>query len=303
MFGWMISMTLAATGSVTEVSPVRVYGGWIAGCDNENICTAIRTVDAVDSLLPQGSIPFLQIRHHPHRDAIPEIRIIDPANPAPDAMLRPGLSFISLDFRERSSEGELRIYHARPELSDGTQSNAASRYRFSDEDVRTILYGLRVAVPASIAIGAKQIPLNSTQLDEALAHFDWAQDLADTPGALVLQPSGPVMFDYAHPWAPDAPLVQLSRFSPASFEAWFKRYLQQHPGRKVKHEAEPERGLVTTIRYDSFDFDCGVFERWGHDRTADQLVLVERREMPVCVGIGDAHWIRTYRADTISPET
>lgn len=45
-----------------------------------------------------------------------------------------------------------------------------------------------------------------------------------------------------------------------------------------------------------------MYERWGHVGAGNDFVLVERREMPVCNGSGPAHWIQTYRADTISPE-
>jgi hypothetical protein len=110
------------------------------------------------------------------------------------------------------------------------------------------------------------------------------------------------MYDYAHPRPPEAPTVELVGFTQEEFDAWLKDYLKQHPGKKVKRTVEPEHGLITAIRYNSFDFDCGIFERWGHQRSTRKFVLIERRAMPVCVGIGETHWIRTYRADTISPE-
>jgi hypothetical protein len=301
MFKQLLLLALIASVPPPEEINVRVYGGWITGCDNENICTTIHTVDAVDGLPADGGVPFLQIRHHPHRDAIPEIRVMDPANPAPDAVLRPAVAFISMDFRARSKDGQLRVYYASPDFPDNTPFNVPGSYRFNHEEVRTILYGLRVGVPVSIMIGPKRTSLNSAKLDDALSHFDREQDLADTPGALVLRPKG-VMHDYAHPWPPDAPTVELVGFTQEEFDAWLKLYLKQHPGQKVKHMVEPEHGLITAIRYRSFNFDCGVLERWGHQRSVRKFVLVERREMPVCVGINEAHWIRTYRADTISPE-
>jgi hypothetical protein len=301
MLGWFLPILLALTHPGATEPKVQTLGGWIAGCDNENICTALRTVDAVDAQSLDGSIPFLYIRHHPHRDAIPEIRIIDPADSALDAVLRPSVAMISLDFRARSKDGQLSIYYATGDFPANTPLNAPGSYRFHDEEVRTILYGLRVGVPAILSIGPKRIALNTAHLDDALAHFDREQDLADTPGALVLRP-GNVMYDYAHPWPPEAPAVELARFTSAEFDRWLKAYLQQHPGQKVKHEAKPEKGLITAIHYSSFEFDCGVFERWGYERSANHFVLVERREMPVCSGIEEANWIRSFRADTISPK-
>jgi hypothetical protein len=280
---------------------VRVYGGWITGCDNENICTAIRTIDAVDGDFGGAGVPFLSIKHHPHRDAVPEIRIVDPANPAPDAVLRPQIASIQFDFSARGVSTGRMTYYARADFADGTRLNMPGSYRFKDEEARTVLYALRQGVPVLLTIGPKRIPVATAKLDDALAHFDREQDLENTPGALVLRP-GNVMYDYAHPTPPDAPTVELVGFDQKEFDAWLKSYLKQHPGQKVKHEAQPEWGLITAIRYKSPDFDCGVYERWGHERGSRKFVLVERREMPVCVGIGEAHWVRTYRADTISWE-
>lgn len=301
MLGWLFPIMLAAAHPGMTEPKVLIFGGWVAGCDNENICTALRTVDAVEGQIPDGGVPFLHIRHYPHRDAIPEIRIIDPADLAPDAVLRPSIAMISFDFRSRSKDGELRVYTAPADFSAKTPLNAPGSYRFSDEEVRTILYGLRVGGSALISIGPKRILFNTAHLDDALAHFDRKQDLADTPGALVLRP-GNVMYDYSHPRPPDAPTVELSSFTQEEFDLWLKGYLKKRPGQKVKHEAKPEGGLITAVRYRSFEFDCGVFERWGYERSSHRFVLVERREMPVCSGITEAHWIRSFRADTISPE-
>jgi hypothetical protein len=300
MLKHLLPLALIACVSPPEKAKVQVYDGWITGCDNENICTTIRTVDAVDVLPADDSIPFVHIQHHPHRDAVPEIRIIDPANPAPDAVLRPQIASMQFDFSGRSG-GERMTYYALPDFADGTRLNMPGSYRFKDEEARTVLYALRQSVPAMLAIGPKRIPLATAKLDDALAHFDREQELEDTPGALVLRP-GNVMYDYAHPTPPDAPTVELVGYEQKEFDAWLKSYLKQRPGQKIKHDAQSEWGLVTAIRYKSPDFDCGVYERWGHVRVSRKFVLVERREMPVCVGIGEAHWVRTYRADTISPE-
>ncbi len=56
----------------------RQFSNWIVGCDNINVCTAIIFAEPSKRVAEPG-IPFLQIRHHPHRDATPEIRLFDPA--------------------------------------------------------------------------------------------------------------------------------------------------------------------------------------------------------------------------------
>jgi hypothetical protein len=297
----LLPFALIACVPPPEDIKVRDYAGWITGCDNENICTTIRTIDAVDGDFVGKAVPFLHTQHHPHRDAVPEIRIIDPANPASDAVLRPQNASIQFDFSTKGVSTGRMIYYARPDFSDGTGLNVPGSYRFKDEEARTVLYALRQGVPAILTMGPNRMPLATAKLDDALAHFDREQDLEGTPGALVLRP-GNVMYDYAHPRPPEAPTVELFGFTQEEFDAWLKDYLKQHPGKKVKRTVEPEHGLITAIRYNSFDFDCGIFERWGHQRSTRKFVLIERRAMPVCVGIGETHWIRTYRADTISPE-
>jgi hypothetical protein len=297
MLAWVLPlmMTMAPSGD----ADVRLFGGWIAGCDNEHICTAIRTVDAIDGS-PAGDPAFLYIRHHPHRDAIPEIRIIDPGSPVPDGVLRSKLAMLTVDFSARRG-GALQVFYAAADFTGDARLNVAGNYRFDHEQARTVLYALRQDLPTMITVGPGRTPIATAQLDDALAHFDREQDLEDTPGAMVLRPGG-VMYDYAHPWPPDAPTVLLAQFSPAEFSTWLIAYLKRHPGRKVKHDTDPRAGLVTVARYNSPDFDCGVIERWGFDRDASRFALVERREMPVCSGIREAHWIRTFRADTISPD-
>lgn len=279
----------------------RPFGGWIAGCDNEHVCTAVRTVDAIDALPAVGGIPLLQIRHYPFRDATPEFRLFDPANPAPDAVLRPSIASLTIRYPEVNGKSAVQTYYAMPDFDSATRFNQKGGYRFKDEDARSILYGLGVGSSVEISVGPKRVPLGNAGFGEVLAHFDLEQELAETPGALVLRPNN-IMYDYAHPVPPEADTFQLTAFTDMQFDRWLDAYVKLHPGVKVKHAAEPTRGLVTTVRYKSFDFDCGEFERWGHVGGDEGFVLVERREMPVCTGIPEAHWVRTWRADTISPE-
>jgi hypothetical protein len=298
---WRFLLAAAMATSAQADSGARIFGGWIAGCDNEHVCTAIRTVDAVDVEPSDGGIPFLHMQHHPFRDATPEFRLFDPANPAPDAVLRPPIAKLTIRYGNIRETTAIQVYYAYPDFDSGTRFNQKGGYRFKDEDARSILYGLRTGISVEMAIGPKRIPLGNADLDHALAHFDREQELDDTPGALVLRP-GNIMYDYAHPMPPKADTVMLSAFTQAQFDKWLRSYVTANPGPKVKHSNDPARGLVTTIRFASFNFDCGTYERWGHVGDRDEFVLVERREMPVCNGVPETHWIRTYRADTISPE-
>ena len=293
---WRLLMliTLAAT-PVSAQSGVKLFGGWMAGCDNENVCTAIRPVwDAIDGTPADPGTPFLQIRHHPHRDATPQITLVDQKNPAPEAVLKTPLASLEVRYGLAHSLGDRKHFCA--------QGDGLGGYRFKDEDAWSILHGLRSGKPVRIAIGkASDLPLGTAKLDEALAHFDQQQDLADTPGALVLRP-GNVMYDYAHPRPPEADPIHLTRFKTRQLRNFLAEYPENTPGETLDLVPMPQLGLVTITRYKSRDRDCGVVERWGHIGAANEFRLAERREMPVCIGIGQQYWIKTYRADTISPE-
>ncbi|MFN3748323.1 MAG: hypothetical protein ACK4SJ_06510 [Sphingorhabdus sp.] len=291
----LLPMALLAASPAMAESGVQIVGHWIAGCDNENVCTAIRPAwDAVDVLPNIPGTPFLKMRHHPHRDATPEFWLVDPENPAPLAVLKPPLVSMVFHFNDSNGVGNALAYRA---VIDGEGG-----YRFLEKDARSILYGLRKAKYAVVTIADRpSFILQPGAFDEILAFFDRSQELEDTPGALVLRPDG-VMYDYNHPRPPEADTVQLSPFTKEQFDKWLAAYLKNHPGQKVKHEQEARRGLITAIRYNSFDFDCGIFERWGHIGTTNDFVLVERREMPVCAGLPVRYWIRTYRAEAISPD-
>ena len=294
MLVWLLPLLFALTPTEFTEAKVPNFGGWIAGCNNENICTAIRMVDAGDVVHLDGGIPFLQFRHHPQRDAIPEIRLIDPENPSATAVLRPPLVTMVFHFNDNPGVGNVLIYHASIDGEGG--------YRFDDEEARSIVYGLRRASRVIVSIADKRgLSLNTEQFEEALAYFDRQQGLDDTPGALVLRPDN-VMYDYAHPVPPEADTVQLSTFDGEQLHNWMVEYPERAPDEIIDVEPKPDRGLVNVIRAKSLAGDCGVFERWGHVGTGNDFVLVERREMPVCKGSGPAHWIQTYRADTLSPK-
>lgn len=290
-----LPLTLILATPAAAQPGAKMFGSWIAGCDNENVCTAIRPAwDAVDVQPTLPGTPFLRVRHLPHRDAIPDIRLIDPKNPAPKAVLKPPLVTLVFRFNDNPGVGNMLIYRA---VIDGEGG-----YRFADEDARSIIYGLRKAKSAAVSIAdQRKFSLNPAPFDEALAFFDREQDLADTPGAFVLRP-GNVMYDYAHPVPPQADVVQLSAFTARQLDDWRADYPEVLPDETVLVAAEPSRGLVTIRRFRSPDRDCGVVERWGYAGQANGFVLVERREMPVCSGIAETHWIRTHRADTLSPE-
>lgn len=294
MLDWLFPIIfIAAAGGTTEAK-VASFGGWLAGCNNENICTAIRTVDAKNGMHREGGLPFLQIRHHPQRDAIPEIRLIDPENLTTTDVPRPPLVTMVFRFNENPGVGNILIYYASIDGEGG--------YRFDDEEARSVLYGLRRASRVIVSIADKRgLSLNAEQFDEALAYFDRQQGLDDTPGALVLRPDN-IMYDYAHPFPPEADTVQLSKFNGEQLHNWMVEYPGRAPDEIIEVEPKPDRGLVNVTRSKTLEGDCGVFERWGHVGTGNDFVLVERREMPVCNGSGPAHWIQTYRADTISPE-
>ena len=290
---WLL-LTLVTVTPGSANPGVKTFGSWIAGCNNENICTAVRPAWAAIDVLPDmPGTPFLQIRHHPQRDATPEFRLIDPENPAPIAVLKPPLVTMVFHFNDSPGVGNALIYRASIDGEGG--------YRFKDEDARSILYGLRKGTRVVVSISDKRgFSFNPEPFDEALAFFDRQQALDDTPGALVLRPDN-VMYDYAHPVPPDADTVQLSIFDGEHLHNWMVEYPERMPDEIIEVEPKPDRGLVNVIRAKSLEGDCGVFERWGHVGTNNDFVLVERREMPVCIGLGPAHWIQTYRADTISP--
>jgi hypothetical protein len=296
------SMLLLATPVAAEPG-VKIFGRWIAACDNENVCTAIHPGwDAIDILPERPGIPLLQFRHHPFRDAIPEFRLIESGNPAPSSVLKSHAVTMVIHFKKEGRTDDSgtaydpadRLFHASVDDKGG--------YRFNDEDARSIVYGLRTGERAVVSIAdVRGFSFDPKPFDEVLAYFDQQQELADTPGAFVLRPDG-VMYDYAHPVPPEADTVQLTRFTREQLQNWRVEYPEKLPNEIVHTEPHPDRGFVIVVRAKSKDRDCGTYERWGHVGRGNDFVLVERREMPICNGIHEDDWLRTYRADTLSPE-
>lgn len=300
MMGRFLFFAFFAAAQLSAQPAVKQYGGWIAGCDNENICTAILPVrNAIDGSPVDDAMPFLQIRHHPQRDATPEIMVMDQSNPAPDAISKPPLAGLSIYFkRDCKCKGDcpdtVQFYQS--------QNDGKGRYRFKDDDARSVLYGLRRGSKVEISLSHHAVyPLDTAELDEALAHFDRAQDVDGTPGGLVLRPTA-VMFDYAHPIPPEAETVILTAFNDSQLNSWRAEYPKRMPAEPTTWETDPERGTILLIRAQSPDGDCGILESWGHVGAENDFALIERREMPVCNGIAPSHWIQTYRANTISPD-
>ena len=291
---------LFAASQLSAQPAVKLFGGWIAGCNNENICMAIRPVwNAIDGLPADDDMPFVQIRHHPQRDATPEISLIDQSNPAPDAMLKPPLAIMAIHYsRDCKCKGDcpdnVQYYQVPIDGKGG--------YRVEDEDARSVLYGLRHGTKIEVLLGDRPaLPLDTAKLDEALAHFDREQGLEDTPGALVLRPEN-VMYDYAHPVPPEAETLVLTAFSVSQLNNWRAEYPESMPDETIYLEPDALRGTVLLVRTRSPDGDCGILEQWGHVGAGNDFILIERREMPVCNGIAPQHWIQTYRANRISAE-
>ncbi len=292
---WLALALVTATPGAANPG-VKTFGKWTAGCDNENVCTAIHPAWNSGDVPPEiRGTPFLQIRHHPQRDAIPQISLLDPANQAPRAVLRPPLVTMVFQFNAKSGVGNALAY---PAVVDGDGG-----YRFEAEDTRSIIYGLRKSKRVAVSIDDQRgFSFDPAPFEEVLAFFDRQQELEGTPGALVLLPGDEVMNDYAHPVPPEADTVELTPFSQQQLQHWQVEYPERKPNEVIDVETYPARGIVVLIRAKTPARDCGVFERWGHTGTGTNFVLVERREMPVCNGIAQQHWIQTYRANSISPQ-
>ena len=294
----LLAAPLVAATASSDTGAVRSFDGWIAACDNENVCTAVHPFDAVAGAGESAFVPVLELRHHPFRDAQPEVFVHDPATSAPAALQRPAATVLTMRL-PRSPQAGIAVFASLPMAQDRSYARPAT-YRFRDEDAWSILSALRRAYRIEREAGPAYTVLDPRGLDQALVLFDTAQDLDGTPGALVLKPDG-VLDDYAHPVPPAAGQYRLARFTNPQFDRWFADYRAGHPGIVIKHLAEPARGTVTTVRYAALSHDCGVRERWGHIG-AGEFVLAERREMPVCRGISETVWPRSFRADTISPD-
>lgn len=237
----------------------RQFQNWVVGCDNTNVCTGIIFAEPSKAAAAPG-IPFLQIRHHPHRDATPEIRVFDPGPAAEGDRLS-------------KSSARLIIAPTGAEIAKGPTSYVAdfegnSGFRFRSAGARTILHALRSSSERiTISIGEKQnLRVNTAGLDEALAYMDVQQDLADTPGALVKKPDGDLT-DYLHPTPPDIETVEGAAFGEAFDSGIPRRNFPPVPGCKpVAMEGTvqgyPLRGSAILLRNECADEAHNKLSAW-----------------------------------------
>lgn len=138
-------------GMVLPVSAreeVRTFGNWLVGCDNAHVCTAIVFAEPSKAVAEPG-IPLLQIRHHPVRDAAPEIRIVDPGPSGEGDRLA-------------KSRALLVVTPTGAEIGKGPASHRAefegnAGFRFQSSRARTILHALLSRTDRiTISIGEKQ---------------------------------------------------------------------------------------------------------------------------------------------------
>lgn len=203
----LLGLSLSPLAPSLATAQTKQFRNWIVGCDNTNVCTAMVFAEPSKAATVPG-IPFLQIRHHPHRDATPEIRVFDPG-PAAEG---DGLSKSSARLIVSPTGGEI----AKGPVSHVADFEGNGGFRFRSARARTILHALRSSSERiTISIGEKQnLRVNAAGLDEALAYMDVQQDLADTPGALVKKPDGELT-DYLHPTPPDIETVEGAGFGEA----------------------------------------------------------------------------------------
>lgn len=203
----LLGMGLSPLVSTMASAQTKLFRNWVVGCDNTYVCTAIVFAEPSKATAAPG-IPFLQIRHHPHRDATPEIRLFDPGPAAEGDRLA-------------KSSAQLVVTPTGAEMAKGSERYSAffegkGGFRFSSTRARTILHALRsVSEQITISIGEKQnLRVNTAGLEDALAYMDDQQELADTPGALVKKPHGE-QSDYLHPKPPDIETVEGAAFGEA----------------------------------------------------------------------------------------
>lgn len=203
----ILGASLSPLASSLASAQTKQFRNWVVGCDNAHVCTAIVFAEPSKAAAEPG-IPFLQIRHHPHRDAIPEIRVFDPGPAAAGDRLS-------------KSSARLVVAPAGGEVAKGPATYIADfegggGFLFRSHRARTMLHALRSSSERiTISIGGKQnLHVNTAGLDEALGYMDVQQDLADTPGALVKKPDGDLT-DYLHPTPPDLETVEGAAFGEA----------------------------------------------------------------------------------------
>ena len=59
-------------------------------------------------------------------------------------------------------------------------------------------------------------------------------------------------------------------------------------------------GVLRAYAFHDGRSDCGIFRAWAY--TDNGWQLIERREMPLCLGLEPADWIRTHTAPTTAPD-
>jgi hypothetical protein len=61
-------------------------------------------------------------------------------------------------------------------------------------------------------------------------------------------------------------------------------------------------GVLRTLQPRGGRQDCGVARAWAF--TGSGWLLLDRREMPLCIGLAPAHWIVTHtaRSDRVPPD-
>ncbi len=199
----------------------RQFENWIVGCDNVNVCTAIIFAQPSKKMAAPG-IPFLQIRHHPHRDATPEIRLFDPgATSGTDRRAARAARLVSTPTGSEIAKGPT-TYAAEDDGNGG--------FRFGANRAWGLLAALRKPDRVTISIGEKRnLRIDTAGLDAALAYIDKQQDLAQTPGALVSKPEG-VQQDYLHPKPPDIDSMEGAAFGEAFDSGVPRKGLAPVPG-------------------------------------------------------------------------
>jgi hypothetical protein len=335
---WLAVAALLGTGAAPADPAVIVSGNWIAGCDNTNICTAI----AASPRAGRGDPVLLKIRHHPNQDAIPEITVIAPDGDAAFAELifaaTPERVYRALPdsagaYRILSddawavliglrSDRPLRIrIGAAPAIAIDTHLLDPALVQFDREQDLEGTPGALVTKPDGMILDywhprppeAPAVKLRTAvSVDAPPRGTRW--DLAEGPCARGVPGSS-----LTSEWWLDDRNILIQRNCPLANAPtqWFI----ERAGDPVPHpvdwpgEPRPSRGSKGVL-YGAFFFasegifratrhiggraDCGITEAWAWEGEA--FAMIDRREMPVCRGIPQKHWIVTYRADTISPD-
>lgn len=255
------SLVLGATSLFSSAvsAQTRQFQNWVVGCDNTHICTAIAFAEPSKAIAEPG-MPLLQIRHHPYRDATPEIRIFDPGPAAEgDRLAKNSAQLIVTPSGAEIAKGPTR-YRAEFEGKGG--------FRFPSHRARALLHALRSHDERiTLSIGEKQeLRVDTAGLDDALAYMDDRQELADTPGALVKKPDG-VQNDYLHPKPPDIETVEGAAFGEGFDSGIPRKIFVPVPGCKPLEmegtaQGYPLRGSSFLLRNDCADEAHNRLSAW-----------------------------------------